>query len=300
MKVKFTIAALGEAVWDICDGRRTVGGAAANVAVHAAQYGCEAVLLSRVGSDSAGHELAEALRELNVDVSLMQADLFKPTGSAIIRYGDDGRPVITCPRSASFDELRFDSYWEAAAPLLDALYFNMQGQRAEPARTTVHRVLAAAAKAVKLFDVSLRRWDEKIETTVRNSLKAADLIKLNDDECRLLKKGLGSDADDLDFLRDLLRQFDLKLAALTLGENGCLLVTPEAEEFDPGYFIQPKDTLGAGDAFAAALLIKFLEGASLRETADFANRLAAFVALHHGTAPRWTTADLEMLAATCL
>ena len=96
-----------------------------------------------------------------------------------------------------------------------------------------------------------------------------------------------------EFMHNLVRDHNLKMAALTLGEVGCYLVTPDAQEFDPGYYISVVDATGAGDAFAAGLTFKFLQDASLKEIADFANRLAAFVSTRHGAAPEWTMEDLD-------
>lgn len=300
MADKFKVAGLGELLWDHYDDQKFIGGAAANFSVHAAMCGQQSYLLSRVGDDPAGRQLTAELQRFGVDQSFIQTDIFKPTASLRIRLDADGNPFYSCSESAAFDDLRLDSAWETLAPQLDGVFFTHLAQRADTARETIQRFLRLAAQAVKLFDVNLRSWDAKSERPLFAGLELADIIKVNQQECALLKQAFGSTEPDPLFLRGLIDQFKLKMAALTLGEHGCLLITEAEQELDPGYYIAPVDVSGAGDAFAAGLMVKYLEGALLAETADFANRLAAFVALHRGAVPRWTITDLETLAVTHL
>ena len=60
----------------------------------------------------------------------------------------------------------------------------------------------------------------------------------------------------------------------------------------PGFAVKVADTVGAGDAFTAALLYHALRGASLRAMNDAANRLGAWVASQDGAMPE---ADEEVL-----
>lgn len=297
---KIKAAGLGEVLWDIYDDQKFIGGSPANFAVHAALYGCDSYLLSRVGDDEPGRQLTSELKRFSVNTSCLQTDIFKPTGSVRIRLDESGKPSYTCSESVAFDDMRLDSTWEELAPQLDAVFWGMLVQRSESSRQAVQGFLRLAAKAVKLFDVNLVVWDYKKEPILLDSFEQADIIMLNRHECAVLKHGFKSSERDLIFLRRLLDQFRLKMVALTLGENGCYLITADEQEFDPGYFITQTDASGAGDAFAAGLMIKYLEGASLPETADFANRLAAFVAKHRGAVPVWSITDLETLGITDL
>src|SRR5437660_1322116 len=79
-------------------------------------------------------------------------------------------------------------------------------------------------------------------------------------------------------LADLRRRYGPELACLTRGARGCLLQTADEEIAVPGRPVAVVDTVGAGDAFTAGLLVLVLEGRTLAEAASFANRLAARVA----------------------
>ncbi|HNT01794.1 MAG TPA: PfkB family carbohydrate kinase [Candidatus Saccharicenans sp.] len=72
------------------------------------------------------------------------------------------------------------------------------------------------------------------------------------------------------------------MIGLTTGENGSILLSDEKEFRHPGYCISAVDTVGAGDAFTAALVHGLLSGLELEEINDFANRLASLVCTKKG------------------
>ncbi|MCK4316248.1 MAG: carbohydrate kinase, partial [Anaerolineae bacterium] len=76
-----------------------------------------------------------------------------------------------------------------------------------------------------------------------------------------------------------------ELVCVTLGARGCILRTFEERVAAPGYPCRVVDTVGSGDAFTAALVIKYLAGWPLAEVADFANLVGAYVATQHGATP---------------
>ncbi len=60
-----------------------------------------------------------------------------------------------------------------------------------------------------------------------------------------------------------------------------------------GYSVPVADTVGAGDAFSAALLYKHFEDTSPKNACDFACRLGAFVASQRGAVPEYSIADID-------
>lgn len=297
---KFKIAGLGESLWDMYGHEKFIGGSPANFAAHIAQAGLDAFLFSRVGEDDLGRELLRELAEFGVDISGVQGDLFKPTGAVRISLDQFGQPKYDCSRDVAFDFMRTDSLWEELAPQMDAVFFSLLAQRSETSREAMQLFLQKATTALKICDVNIRHWNANVEALVNESLAVADIIKMNQHECETLKHGLKSKADDLDFLIELLKKYAIQMATLTLGPHGCYLVTQKDLEFDPGYHILPADTSGAGDAFAAGLVLKILQRAPLKEAADFANRLGAFVSTQKGAVPRWTFDELDQFALESL
>lgn len=287
------IAAVGEVLWDEYGEERYVGGAPANFVTHIARTAHHPFLFSRVGDDADGRELVQKLHAENINVTGVQTDIFRPTGRVTIELDRHGVPTFRCSSNVAFDEMRVDSNWESLAPQMDVIFFGMLAQRKDQSREAIHSFLGKAEGALKIFDANIRTWDLANRGTLVDSLKKADILKMNRKECDIIKKGLGGQGDDGDFMHHLLQEYDLKMAALTLGEVGCLIVSPQDREFDPGYYIDAIDSSGAGDAFAAGLVIKYLDAAPLNEIADFANRLAAFVSLCKGAAPPWTVEEID-------
>lgn len=79
-------------------------------------------------------------------------------------------------------------------------------------------------------------------------------------------------------------------ALLTLGERGCLCVTPSGSEHVPGFAVSPVvDTTGAGDAFNAGLAVALAEGRPLAAAARFANAAAALCCTALATLPSYHT-----------
>jgi fructokinase len=122
-------------------------------------------------------------------------------------------------------------------------------------------------------------------------------VKLNEDEATEIDKMLGRSTRDLeDFCRVYSKEFGWQSACVTRGEKGCvMLVNGEYAEAD-GYAVQSQDTVGAGDAFAAAFIHGLSQQWPAREIADFANRVAALVASRPGGTPPWTLEEARALS----
>lgn len=289
---KFKIAGMGEVLWDIYGKQKFPGGAPANFAANVHFAGHHGIILSRVGNDALGAELLQELGNLGVDGSFIQKDDLKPTGTVRVSVDENGIPSFECNRDVAFDNMELRREWIELANKLDAVLFGTLAQRGEKSRRTIQAFLKSAANTIKMFDVNLRGWNDKVLQTVRDSLALADVIKMNEDELRQLKSAFSGSGSNEDFLQDILQKFDLRLAAVTLGEKGCFLVSRTKVVRHPGFKVDVKDTTGSGDAFAAGLILKLLEKKSPEEMAEFGNRLGAFVATQKGASPRWTEKDI--------
>jgi fructokinase len=156
---------------------------------------------------------------------------------------------------------------------------------------------------VRVFDVNFRK-PFVTEEAVRASLKRATILKLNDGEMPDLLAFAGlaqapegeSEADQVrvEWLarsaQRLLEAWPMRLVAITLGAHGSLLVTREAVARHPGIATKVADTVGAGDAFTAALTTYYLRADGLDEAAlamlnEAGNRWGSFVASQAGAMP---------------
>ena len=288
----FVVVGIGELLWDVFpDGRRELGGAVANLVYHASLLGDRGVLASRVGRDAAGDDLVARLRELGVDGRCLQRDAEHPTGTVDVALRA-GAPSYTIHESVAFDFPRLDRGWRELAARTDAVTFGTLAQRRPAAAAVIGAFIdACPPHCVRLFDVNLRQhfWSADL---LHASLQAATAVKLNDDELPRVAAALGMPAgDEPAVLGNLLARYRLRVACLTRGDRGCLLAgapdgngSPSATE-QPGISVTVADTVGAGDAFAAALLYHVLRARDLHRGAAAANRYAAYVATQRGATP---------------
>jgi fructokinase len=293
-KEKYTIAGIGEVLWDIYRDHRHVGGAPANFAIHAAQLGDEGVLVSCVGDDGMGRELIQALRKRRLPVEAIQIDGKKPTGTVMVSLDVKGVPSFRCSQDVAFDYLQFTPELERLAKNCDAVLFGTLAQRSPATRKTIWRFLQSAKKAVRVFDVNSHASAETLREIVPPALEAATVLKVNRHELGVMQVVLRREGEARrKFIDFLLKKYHLKLVALTCGEGGCEIFDGQTACKVDGLPVQEIDTTGAGDAFAAGLIHKLLRGAALREIAEYANLLGAFLCTQSGATPVFTAQDLE-------
>jgi fructokinase len=290
--VPFRVIAVGEILWDLLPAGRQLGGAPANFIQHAHSLGADAGLVSRVGDDELGREAIGRLRARGVVTDLIQVDPQAPTGTVGVEIGPDHQPRFTIHEDVAWDRLAVEDAALAALRAADAVCFGSLAQRTAGAATAVRRLVGASRPgALRIFDVNLRPPFVQPEV-VGASLELANVLKLNDQELPVLAAMLGLGGTEERQLDGLVRRYALRLVALTSGGQGSLLVGVGDRSERPAVPVNVADTVGAGDAFTAALALGLLHGWPLGETNRLAAEVAAFVCSRPGGAP-------ELPAALC-
>ncbi len=281
------IIGLGEVLWDLLPAGRQLGGAPANFAYHAQGLGAETWLVSAVGRDELGREALAQLRAAGLDVRHVAEMATHPTGTVGVELNAAGQPRFTIHENAAWDYLELDEGALALAPRADAVCFGSLGQRGPVARAAARRFLAATRPDCRrVFDVNLRA-PHFTAGVVLDSLAIATALKLNEDELPVVAGFLGLPANEAAVFSRLWTAFPrLELVALTRGERGASLLTRTERVDLPA--IPPAvlaDTVGAGDAFTAAMVCGRLERRPLRAIGERAVRLASFVCSRPGAMP---------------
>ncbi len=291
------VVAIGEVLWDVVGTEKHLGGAPFNFAIHCRHLGARSAVVSRVGQDGLGDEILSRARELGVDKSLIQRDARHPTGQVQVTLQADGQPTFEILTEAAYDYIVADPAAMTRIRAADAICFGTLAQRHPAARRSIAALLGANPHALFICDLNLRPPHYTAEV-VRDALRRCNLLKLNDDELRVVQEMLARDDLDEDvFLLHLLETYEIELACVTLGARGCILRTRQERIVAPGYPCQVVDTVGSGDAFTAALVLKYMAGNPLAEAADFANLVGAYVATQHGATPPITPDALADFAA---
>jgi fructokinase len=291
------IVGLGELIWDLLPTGKRLGGAPSNFAYISRLLGADAAVATRVGRDALGREALERLKDTGLSTRFVQQDDEHPTGTVGVQIGAGGEPNFNVNENSAWDYLEWTREWEELAAGAGVVCFGTLGQRHVQARETVARFLEAKRPgALRLFDVNLRHSFFTPDMLAR-SLALASVVKLNAEELSAAASMLDLGASgELETARALLGRFPAKLVAVTRGARGSLLVTRDSANEHPG-FPTPRvaDTIGCGDAFAAALAHCISRGASLALTNEIANRLGAWVATQEGATPDADPATIAQL-----
>ena len=281
MNARPVVVGLGEILWDCFGEVRRAGGAPANVAFHAAQLGAQGVACSRVGQDALGDELLDYLTRHGLPSERIQRDPDRPTGTVTVHPDAGAGPSYTIHADVAWDFLEATQDWLELCAAASAICFGTLAQRSPRSREAICACLDAARDALLVYDVNLRPpFVEK--AWIEESLRRCHVAKLNDDERRTLAPMLGLPAGPEAFLEALTVRYGLQGACITRGAEGALAMVGGETADTPGVEIAAADTVGAGDAFAAAFTLGMLWKWPLRPTLALADGAGALVASRPG------------------
>ncbi len=287
------IVVFGEVLWDCFGDHETLGGAPLNFAVHTARLGCLPLLVSAVGEDSLGRTARARIQQLGVPDEFLGTTPAFATSRVSVDLDSRGQPAFTIHRPAAYDAVELSPVQLRAlsARRPDWLYYGTLASMATRPRRTLLLLMEALPRAWRIYDINLRKASYTPEL-VRDLMARANLVKLNVDEMRTLASlhALPS-AGIEEFCRAGRTRFGWDAVAVTRGENGCGLWKDDQYEEVPGYAVEVADAVGAGDAFAAALVYGLSQGWPLRRIGEFANQVGAVVASRPGGTPDWSVAE---------
>lgn len=279
------IVAIGETLWDLLPTGRQLGGAPANFACHAYALGGSVNLVTRVGDDELGREMLRALDALGLRSATVTVDRIAPTGVARAQVNSLGQAKFIIDEDSAWDRLTVSEAALDAVAHADAVYFGTLGQRTPQARETYGTLLAHAPHhALRICDLNLRQEYFSADVLAA-SLARANVVKLNDDELPVLADTIDLPHDPHPFMEALADCYELSCVALTRGKRGSLLLADGQFSAHSGNTVEVRDTVGAGDAFTAALTMGLLSGLDLDEINRFANDTASEVCSHPGATP---------------
>jgi fructokinase len=285
-KSGFKICGVGEVLWDAFPEGEKFGGAPANFTCHSHWLGAETYVVSCIGKDQRGEMARAFLDNHGVGTSCLVDSAACETGVVIVTLDDEGKPDYEIKEGVAWDNIPLTDEMIALAPQLDAVCFGSLCQRNEGSRDTIRKFLAATgADCLRVFDINIRQhfYNDEI---LRSSLESACVLKLNDEELPIAAKLIGAEGPDEQIVRAIIKKFDLKLVALTLGAKGALMVTPGESSFAAPPETDVINTVGAGDSFTASMIMGFLNNEPLDRINQAANNLAAYVCTQHGAVPQ--------------
>jgi fructokinase len=287
---------VGEVLWDLFPDQERLGGAPLNVCANLQRLGDHGVMLSGVGKDERGRLALDRMRSLGLGTEFVCEVDNLQTGIATISTAANGESEFSIPRPAAFDRLSDNLAGVAAvdATQVDWLYFGTLAQTEPATELFVTGLVERLTQARVFYDMNLRTRHWNLALVQRLS-HMATVIKMNEHEAEILF-GLTQADQSLFSLEDFCRRwaldYSVDVICVTLGAAGCLVYEKGAISRVPGFKVTVRDTVGSGDAFAAAFLHGFDAGWPVAKSARFANALGAIVASRAGATPPWTAEEL--------
>src|SRR5580704_17300922 len=284
----------GEILWDCLPSGRHAGGAPFNVAAHIAQLGASVSLLSVVAESPHKNEILEVARNKAVNVELVgRARVGLPTGTVVATVDAMGNATYEVVQPVAWDEIIVSAEALAAVAEAGAFIFGSLASRSPYNLEQLDRLLVVTGP-LKFFDVNLRPPFADPKRIVELA-RRADVLKLNHDEVGQIASWLRTgeakanppvDADAVAKACAILSEAtDTPRICVTMGAAGAALWDRGSLVTAPAPKVVVKDTVGAGDAFMAGLIVGLTRGADPQTVLGTACRLGAIVASHDGATP---------------
>ena len=292
---------LGDAVVDLLpesDGRLLPcpGGAPANVAVGIARLGGTSGFIGRVGDDPFGALMQRTLLTEGVDITYLKQDEWHRTSTVLVDLNDQGERSFTFmvrPSADLFLETTDLPCWRHG----EWLHLCSIALSAEPSRTSAFTAMTAIRHAGGFvsFDPNIREdlWQDEhlLRLCLRQALQLADVVKLSEEEWRLISGKTQNDRD----ICALAKEYEIAMLLVTKGAEGVVVCYRGQVHHFAGMSVNCVDSTGAGDAFVAGLLTGLsstglsTDEREMRRIIDLAQRCGALA----------VTAKGEMTALPC-
>ena len=276
------VLCVGEVLWDALPEGLFLGGAPFNVACHLRAAGVPVSMVSRVGSDQLGDEVLRRATRYGVGVDLLQVDEELPTGFVRVQVDEAGNAGYDILAPSAWDAIATTEPLLARAGEARAIVFGTLAQRNETSRKTIQRLWDV--ESVMVFDVNLRPPFED-QAIVKRSLQRADVVKLSEHELERIAGWFDLRGTPREIMIALAETFDCSVVCVTRGNKGAALLHNGAFTEHPGFEVEVRDTVGAGDAFLAVLLAGLLNGATDEALLKHANLVGAYVVTQFGAVP---------------
>lgn len=281
------VIGMGEVLWDLLPEGPKPGGAPANFAYHAAQFGLPARIVSAVGDDEPGDRMLEEFGRRGLKCEIERVPY--PTGSVRIALDAAGVPRYEFPDEVAWDNIPFTPRLDELARTTRAVCFGTLAQRSPLSRATIGRFLDAMPRTAdrwRIFDINLRQ-QFYTEQTILRSLERCDLLKINDEELEVLTPMLALPSGGVEArCRALVARYGLRATVLTCGARGSYVITADDASYLPTPRVEVVDTVGAGDSFTASFTAALLRGRTMRAAHALAVEVSAWVCTQAGAMPR--------------
>jgi fructokinase len=282
-KVK-RVTSVGEILFDVYPGYKTLGGAPFNFLYHVKKLTGLGNFISRIGDDKEGKEIIRFLKTNDIPTEYVQIDPEHPTGESIANLNRLKIPSWEIKTGTAYDFIELsDDIKALIANKTDCLYFGTLAQRDVVTRNTVQNFFNMGL--IYFCDLNIRQ-NFYTENLVRECISVSDVLKLNVDELRLVNEMiLKKNFDTYETPERLLNKYPIKLLCITYGDQGAVIFKEDKHNHFKVTIDNVVDTVGAGDAYAAILCIGYLRKWDIEKINRIASEFAGEIVKINGALP---------------
>ena len=281
----------GEVLWDIFPDRKIAGGAPFNVAFHLHQLGAPVFVHSALGEDTLGQELLELFRTKHLATDFLSTNHL-PTGQVLVDTSNPSEVQYTIAQPSAWDNIAKNI---PSVDDKDTLIFGSLALRNDHNRKILNGWLDT--EIFKVFDLNLRApfYSDELVLEV---LRKVQLLKVNEAELQYAEELFEVTGGAEELFNFLSIRYQLEHLIVTRGSKGSSWFSPEGALTSRTYSIKVIDTVGAGDAFLAALLYGLRHHLPRQLTLDYATGLGALIASKPGATSTFTKDELKAFIST--
>ena len=281
------VVGLGEALWDVLPDGKKLGGAPANFAYHAGQFGLDTIAVSALGEDKLAEETIKSLEEHGLTYLMPRVPY--PTGTVQVTLSGDGIPSYEIRENVAWDNIPYTPEMTDIAKHCRAVCFGSLAQRNVTSWATIRQFLDDTPEdCLKIFDINLRQ-QFFTKNVIEESLKRCNVLKINDEEVVTFSHLFGYESLDMrETCQKILSTYGLQMLVLTCGTNGSYVFTPSITSFQDTPKVEVADTVGAGDSFTGSFCAAILNGKSIEEAHKIAVKVSAYVCTQNGAMPTYS------------
>ena len=291
-----SIICFGEVLWDVLPAGKKLGGAPLNVSLRAQSFGNKAAMISSIGKDRIGEELAEMMKTHGGSLAHIQVNGEYATSEVLVELDKQGSASYEIRMPCAWDNISLLERDMEAVKTSDAFIYGSLVARSNVSRETLFALLDHAG--YKVFDVNLRPPHYTPERII-SLMKPADFVKFNDDELYEICSYLEFNDQSLEAcIRFMSEQTGTDQICVTRGKDGAVLFHDKAFYYNKGYKVTVADTVGAGDSFLASIISQLLNGMNAQEAINFACAVGSIVASKNGANPEVSKAEVLIMLGT--
>lgn len=275
------ITSIGEILFDVYPKENKLGGAPFNFIFHVNKITGSGNFISRIGEDNLGSNIRSFFLANNITDKYLQIDKEHKTGIANANLDEMKIPHWKIEENTAYDFITSNNEIEELInEETNCLYFGTLAQRSETSRSTIQSLFGNNIKYFCDLNIRQNYYSKEI---IEKSLKAANVLKLNYDELKLINDLLiKKEFDIVSLAKEISSKYKVDLICVTMGEDGAILVRDEHVDKYKVSVNDIIDTVGAGDAYAAVLCLGYLNAWDISKINKLACSFAAETTMVNG------------------